>query len=151
MAEDNLAATAPCPHQAFRKGPNLLGIQFHIETDPRQIEAWLIGHAVELAKAGRNPRTIRQDTSRKATSDRCRESYLPNGSIISKFKLFDASPNPLKARSLANIRCAVPMRIFIAHQSGTEMRDIVIGSAARAARKHVLFFRMSSCFPPLCH
>src|SRR5262249_46721514 len=61
---ENLAATAVCPYQAFRKGPNLLGLQFHIEPDPRRIEAWLIGHAVELAKAGRDPQTIRHDTSR---------------------------------------------------------------------------------------
>ncbi len=61
---ENLAATAHCPFQAFRKGPNLLGIQFHIEIDARRIEAWLIGHAVELAKGERDPRMIRQDTAR---------------------------------------------------------------------------------------
>lgn len=61
---ENLAATAPTPYQAFRKGPNLLALQFHIELDPRRIEAWLIGHAVELAKARRDPRGIRHDTSR---------------------------------------------------------------------------------------
>jgi GMP synthase (glutamine-hydrolysing) len=61
---ENLAATASCPHQAFRQGTNLLGIQFHIETDPKGIEAWLIGHAVELSKAGKDPRVIREDTSR---------------------------------------------------------------------------------------
>ena len=37
-------------------------LQFHMEADPRGIEAWLIGHAVELAKAGRDPRAIRHDT-----------------------------------------------------------------------------------------
>ena len=59
---DNLAFTAVCPNQAFSKGKNLLGIQFHIEADPKGIEAWLIGHAVELAKAGKDPRIIRRDT-----------------------------------------------------------------------------------------
>ena len=59
---ENLASTAHCPHQAFRQGGNVLGLQFHMEADPRGIEAWLIGHAVELAKAGRDPRAIRHDT-----------------------------------------------------------------------------------------
>ena len=58
---DNLAFTRHCPSQAFRKGPNLLGLQFHIEADPRRIEAWLIGHSVELAQARINPHTIRHD------------------------------------------------------------------------------------------
>jgi GMP synthase (glutamine-hydrolysing) len=61
---DNLASTPHCPFQAFRKGPNLLGLQFHIEADPRRIEAWLIGHAVELAQARIDPRAIRRDTLR---------------------------------------------------------------------------------------
>jgi GMP synthase (glutamine-hydrolysing) len=58
---ENLASTIPCPHQAFRKGPNVLAIQFHIEADPRRIEAWLIGHRVELGTAKIDPSTIRQD------------------------------------------------------------------------------------------
>jgi GMP synthase (glutamine-hydrolysing) len=61
---DNLAFTLHCPFQAFRKGPNLLGLQFHIEIDPRRIEAWLIGHTVELAQARISPDTIRADTAR---------------------------------------------------------------------------------------
>jgi GMP synthase (glutamine-hydrolysing) len=61
---DNLAFTPHCPFQAFRKGPNLFGLQFHIEPDPRRIEAWLIGHAVELAQARIDPRAIRRDTAR---------------------------------------------------------------------------------------
>jgi GMP synthase (glutamine-hydrolysing) len=61
---DNLAFTLHCPFQAFRKGPNLLGLQFHVEIDPRRIEAWLIGHTVELAQARISPDTIRADTAR---------------------------------------------------------------------------------------
>jgi GMP synthase (glutamine-hydrolysing) len=61
---ENLALTASCPHQAFRQGANLLGIQFHIEADPLGIESWLIGHTVELGKASRDPRLIRNDTVR---------------------------------------------------------------------------------------
>lgn len=64
---ENLASTAVCPHQAFSQGPNLLGIQFHIEADPKDIEAWLIGHAVELSMAGCDPRVIRNDTTHFGT------------------------------------------------------------------------------------
>jgi GMP synthase (glutamine-hydrolysing) len=61
---DNLAFTTHCPFQAFRKGPNLLGIQFHVEADPQRIETWLIGHAAELAQARIHARAIRQDSAR---------------------------------------------------------------------------------------
>lgn len=60
---ENLASTILCPFQAFSKGQNLLGIQFHIEADPRRLEAWLIGHTVELSKARIDPHAIRQDTA----------------------------------------------------------------------------------------
>ncbi|MDF2116731.1 glutamine amidotransferase [Roseiarcaceae bacterium H3SJ34-1] len=55
-----LARTPACPTQAFAIGANILGLQFHLEARPDQIEKWLIGHAVELAKAGSDPRDIRQ-------------------------------------------------------------------------------------------
>jgi GMP synthase (glutamine-hydrolysing) len=61
---DNLAFTTHCPVQAFRKGRNLLGIQFHVEAEPQRIEAWLIGHTAELGQAGIQPGAIRQDTAR---------------------------------------------------------------------------------------
>jgi GMP synthase (glutamine-hydrolysing) len=60
---DNLAFTKHCPFQAFRKGASLLALQFHIEIDPGQIEAWLIGHTVELAQARIDPSTIRSATA----------------------------------------------------------------------------------------
>jgi len=46
-----LAATPPCPNQAFAKGPNILGLQFHLETPPTDLERWLIGHAEALTTA----------------------------------------------------------------------------------------------------
>jgi GMP synthase (glutamine-hydrolysing) len=61
---NNLAFTIHCPFQAFRKGPNLLAIQFHIEADPHRLEAWLIGHATELGEAKIDPSAIRRDTAR---------------------------------------------------------------------------------------
>lgn len=59
-----LAETETCHNQAFAMGDYLLALQFHIEVNPERIEQWLIGHAVELAEAGINPRTIRADTAR---------------------------------------------------------------------------------------
>jgi GMP synthase (glutamine-hydrolysing) len=58
-----LARTSACPNQAFSIGKNTLGLQFHIEVDPARIEQWLIGHTVELGKAGIDPRALRRDAS----------------------------------------------------------------------------------------
>jgi GMP synthase (glutamine-hydrolysing) len=55
-----LASTAHCPVQAFTRTPAQLGVQFHVETEPARFEAWLVGHAVELSKAGLDPRDLRQ-------------------------------------------------------------------------------------------
>jgi GMP synthase (glutamine-hydrolysing) len=59
-----LAETEPCRNQAFMIGANLLAMQFHVEANPDRIEQWLIGHTVELAKAGIDPGLIREDTLR---------------------------------------------------------------------------------------
>jgi GMP synthase (glutamine-hydrolysing) len=57
-----LAGTALCHNQAFSLGRNILALQFHPEADAsRGLEAWLIGHAAELAAAKLDPRTIRAD------------------------------------------------------------------------------------------
>jgi GMP synthase (glutamine-hydrolysing) len=58
-----LASTAAVPHQAYAIGKQVLALQFHPEVMPRDIEAWLIGHTVELSKAGIDPRTIRARTA----------------------------------------------------------------------------------------
>lgn len=59
-----LAGTSICPHQAFTKGPRVLGLQFHLEADTRRIEQWLVGHACELGLAGIDPRHLREDAAR---------------------------------------------------------------------------------------
>lgn len=54
-----LAWTPDCSVQAFSRTPSQLALQFHLETDPDRFESWLIGHAVELGKAGIDPRDLR--------------------------------------------------------------------------------------------
>ncbi len=59
-----LAATDLCPNQAFSYGPAALGLQFHLEVVPGEIERWLIGHACEIAalKTGATVASLRADT-----------------------------------------------------------------------------------------
>jgi GMP synthase (glutamine-hydrolysing) len=47
-----LASSDRYAQQAFAIGHNVLGLQFHLECDPKRFEQWLIGHTVELAAAG---------------------------------------------------------------------------------------------------
>jgi GMP synthase (glutamine-hydrolysing) len=54
-----LALTPNCPVQAFFRTPTQLALQFHLETEPPRFERWLVGHTVELGKAGIDPRTLR--------------------------------------------------------------------------------------------
>jgi GMP synthase (glutamine-hydrolysing) len=54
-----LAFTEICPNQAFSLGDYGLGLQFHAEVEPAALEAWLIGHSVELGKAKIDPRDLR--------------------------------------------------------------------------------------------
>ena len=46
-----LASNRNYENQAFACGTNALALQFHLEADPRQLEEWYVGHAVELASA----------------------------------------------------------------------------------------------------
>jgi GMP synthase (glutamine-hydrolysing) len=59
-----LASTEITENQAFSMGPAVLGLQFHIEVEPRGLERWLIGHAVEIATAGLDVRDLRRQGER---------------------------------------------------------------------------------------
>jgi len=61
---ERLAETPGFPNQALSIGPNLLGLQFHLEVDHSTFERWLVGHALELELAGIDPRTLRADAAR---------------------------------------------------------------------------------------
>lgn len=55
-----LASTALTPNQAFSVGPAALAIQFHVEVEGRNIEPWLIGHALELRQVHVDIGALRQ-------------------------------------------------------------------------------------------
>ena len=57
---ERLAWTPHCPVQAFMRRPSQLALQFHLETEPQRFENWLVGHTVELGKAGIDPRELRK-------------------------------------------------------------------------------------------
>lgn len=54
-----LAHTPVCPHQAFALEDYALGLQFHLEVTPKNLEHWLVGHACELGQADIDPRVLR--------------------------------------------------------------------------------------------
>ena len=59
-----LAQTPGFPNQAFGIGTQILGLQFHLETDHTQIERWLIGHAHELATHRLDPGLLRHEAAK---------------------------------------------------------------------------------------
>jgi GMP synthase (glutamine-hydrolysing) len=61
---EHLASTGACENQAFSMGPKILGLQFHLEVGPHDLEAWLVGHAVELSNAQIDPRDLRAQAQR---------------------------------------------------------------------------------------
>jgi len=61
-----LASNDIYPNQAFIYGTNALALQFHLEADPSKLERWLVGHAVELAKAGVDIPALRREAAERA-------------------------------------------------------------------------------------
>jgi GMP synthase (glutamine-hydrolysing) len=54
-----LAFTPTCANQAFARGTNVLGLQFHLEAESASFEQWLVGHAYELHAHGIEIRSLR--------------------------------------------------------------------------------------------
>ena len=63
---DLLASTDICRQQAFSRGANILGLQFHAEPLAKRLEHWLLGHACELGAVGIDPAKLRADAGRYA-------------------------------------------------------------------------------------
>jgi len=63
---DHLAATAGCANQAFARG-RALALQFHPEVTAAGLEAWYVGHALEIhVRAGVPVGALRADARRYA-------------------------------------------------------------------------------------
>lgn len=55
-----LASSPLYPHQAFRRGPNLLALQFHAEMgEDERFEAWIEQSPEDVREAGHTPETLR--------------------------------------------------------------------------------------------
>lgn len=63
-AASRLASNPNYDNQAFAYGDNALALQFHLEAEPRQLEEWFVGHAVELAAANVSVTELRAATSK---------------------------------------------------------------------------------------
>jgi GMP synthase (glutamine-hydrolysing) len=61
-----LASNQHYENQAFAWRRNALALQFHLEADPDRLEQWYVGHAAELAAAGRSVADLRTATARLA-------------------------------------------------------------------------------------
>lgn len=61
-----LAFDSRYANQAFSCGPAGLGLQFHLEADPRGLEEWYVGHSVELGTADIDPRQLRRESRQHA-------------------------------------------------------------------------------------
>lgn len=60
-----LASTEAYANQAFSVGPNILGLQFHLEAGAG-IDRWLVGHAEELRQAGTDTQALAHDAEAQA-------------------------------------------------------------------------------------
>lgn len=63
---ERLASTSACQNQAFRRGSNILALQFHPEVRYQDFELWLVCDAYELAGNGISPSALREQCLRQA-------------------------------------------------------------------------------------
>ena len=75
---DLLALTPDCQVQAFALGGHGLALQFHVEVEAAGLEAWLIGHALEISQTdGAEVTRLRADAARWSDSlNRAAEELL---------------------------------------------------------------------------
>ena len=71
-----LASNRNYENQAFAYGRNALALQFHLEADPRQLEEWYVGHAIELGAAQVSIADLRAGARRHANGLSLRASHV---------------------------------------------------------------------------
>lgn len=71
-----LASNDAYENQAFAHGRHGMALQFHVEADPQQLEAWYVGHAVELSAASVSIPDLRAATARVAAQVRARAARI---------------------------------------------------------------------------
>lgn len=62
-----LAFNSAYENQAFSYGSRAMGLQFHLEADPRQLEEWYVGHSAELSASNVSVTDLRAATSSVAS------------------------------------------------------------------------------------
>jgi GMP synthase (glutamine-hydrolysing) len=58
-----LASNTNYENQAFSHGERAFALQFHLEAEPRQLEEWYVGHAIELGAAKISVTELRATTA----------------------------------------------------------------------------------------
>ncbi len=99
-AATRLAADAVYENQAFVHGESTLGLQFHIEADPRRLEAWFVGHAAELSVAKISITDLRAATAAAEAVARSQAERVFGPWLGMVARLMDGQPRPISPKSL---------------------------------------------------
>jgi GMP synthase (glutamine-hydrolysing) len=91
-----LASNVTYENQAFAFGDNALALQFHLEAEPRQLEEWYVGHAVELAAANVSVTELRAATSN------CAKALAPRADRVFTEWLDQIRPREVARQSSVN-------------------------------------------------
>ena len=59
-----LASTLHCPEQAFQIGQHAVGLQFHVEASPINVERWIAADQAFIRSAGTSGERIKRDQKR---------------------------------------------------------------------------------------
>jgi GMP synthase (glutamine-hydrolysing) len=84
-----LASTGIAQNQAFSLGPEVLALQFHIETEPAKFERWLIANTLEIAAAGLEAGELRRQNALHGPS------VAVAGQAVFKAWLDEVLPHPV--------------------------------------------------------
>jgi GMP synthase (glutamine-hydrolysing) len=95
-----LARTKVYENQAFVHGESCLALQFHAEVDPRRLEAWFVGHAVELSVAGVAVAGLRATTAAAVAVAPLQAERVFGAWLGMVDRLISGEPNPISGKSI---------------------------------------------------